>query len=110
MERKAQPMRVKKSKPWSNYGSGVQVYDVCFEVDKLDCIKKTDGKDSEKYKSQHKKANGLIRQFNAEGNGSLNLSSCRAIVQRKAEFLGDRTTFFDKTPARKDKTEKKDGK
>ena len=101
MERKQQPMRVKKSKPWSNYGQGVQVYDVCFEVDKLDCIKKTDGKDSEKYKNQHKRATGLINQYNSEDGGTLNLSRCRSIIQRKAEFLGERTTFFDKTPPKK---------
>jgi len=95
-------MRVRKSKPWSNYGDGIQVYDICFEVDKLDFIGLNDGKDSEKYKSQHKKAVGLITQYNSEGIGSINLSSCRGIVQRRAEFLGDRTTFFQKQVYKKD--------
>ena len=95
-------MRVRKTKPWSNYGDGVQVYDICFEVDKLDCIRKTDGKDTDKYKNQHKKAVGMISQFNSEdGRGTINLSQCRTIIQRKAEFLGERTTFFDKTPPKK---------
>jgi len=91
-------MRVRKTKPWSNYGDGIQVYDICFEVDKLDYFRLKDGKDTDKYKNQHKKAVGLINQYNSEGHGTINLSQCRAIIQRKAEFLGERTTFYDKTP------------
>lgn len=96
-------MRVRKTKPWSNYGDNVQVYDVCFEVDKLDYIILKDGKDSEKYKNQHKKAVSLVNQYNAENKGTiaLNLSSCRSIIQRKGEFLGEVTTFFQKAPLAK---------
>ena len=80
-------MRIPKTKPWSNYGNTTQIYDVCFEVDKLDYIRKKEGKDTEKYKGQHKKAVGLVTQFNSEdGTGTLSLSRCRSIIQHKAEF------------------------
>lgn len=73
----------KRHNPWSNYGNGIQVYDVCFEVDKLDYIKKTEGKESDKYKKQHGKTVKLINNFNSEipGRFPLNISRCRAIMQ-----------------------------
>lgn len=72
----------KRKNSWSNYGDGIQVYDVCFEVDKLDYIRLTEGKDSDKYKNQHNKAVSLIVGYNAENKGAvpLNLSRCRLII------------------------------
>ena len=71
----------KRNRAFSNFGDGTQVYDVCFEVDKLDYLSKTEGKDSEKYKSQHKKAVKLVDNYNSENSqGSLSLSKCRTII------------------------------
>jgi len=102
-------MRIKKTKPWSNYGNGVQMYDVCVEVDKLDTIRLAEGKDTDKYKSQHKRVLNLISQYNAEGSGTINIRQCRTVVQRRAEFPGERTTFFNKQPYKRDSGDK-DGK
>lgn len=72
----------KKFNPWKNYGDGIQVYDVLFEVDKLDSIARTDGKTSEKYQTQHKKTVKLIGSYNAENKGTgLSLGKSRSILQ-----------------------------
>lgn len=78
-------MRKKKTKSWSNYGDGIQVYDVVFEVDKLDFTKKTQGKDSDAYSKQHQKAVGLVVAYNTEVKGRvpLSLSKCRSIIQQQ---------------------------
>lgn len=75
--------RRKRRNAFSNFGDGLQVYDVVFEVDKLDFIKLTEGKDSEKYKTQHAKAVKAVVDFNSEikGRAPLSLSKCRAILQ-----------------------------
>lgn len=84
----------RKNHNWSNFGDGIQVYDVVFEVDKLDSYRRTDGKESEKYQKQHEKAVKLVGLYNAEHSGvGLNLSKCRAIIQGSRHFTD--TTFFN---------------
>lgn len=72
----------KKNRPWSNFGDGLQVYDVCYEVDKLDHFRNVQGKDSEDYKRQHKKAVSMMEDYNKEfkRGRDLKLSRCRAII------------------------------
>lgn len=83
----------RKIRPWSNFGHNIQVYDVCFEVDKLDFIGSTDGKDSPKYSAQHQKTMKLVSSYNAENcTGSLSLSKCRGIIQGPRMF--EDTAFF----------------
>lgn len=75
--------RKKRPNPWSNYGDGIQIYDVVFEVDKMDFIRLTEGKDSSNYESQHKKTVELINKYNSENKdrNSLSISTCRNIIQ-----------------------------
>lgn len=75
--------RRKKVNPWKNFGEGTQIYDVVFEVDKMDFIRLTEGKDSSNYESQHKKTVDLINKYNTEHKGCLplSISSCRSIIQ-----------------------------
>lgn len=75
--------RRKKPSVWKNYGDGVQIYDVVFEVDKLDFIRLTKGKESSEYQSQHKKTVDLIVKYNSENKNAdhLNISACRSIIQ-----------------------------
>lgn len=82
-------MNKKKSKAWSNYGDEVQVVDVVFEVNKLDLLKKTEGKDSDGYKKQHEKTVKLITTYNLElggrGKFGLSLSKTRHLIQLGAD-------------------------
>lgn len=82
-------MARKKSKVWSNYGDGVQMVDITFEVRELDRIKLTEGKDSDKYNKQHAKTVKLINQYNSEVKGgrgkfSMNISRARYLMQTGA--------------------------
>lgn len=100
--------RGKRTNNWSNFGDQIQAYDVVFEVDRLDFIKKTEGKDSEKYKAQHKKAVDLIEKYNSEVKGRvpLSLSKSRQIIA--GPRADESVVFFNegKTVAsNKDKTE-----
>lgn len=85
----------RKNSVWGNYGDGIQVYDVLFEVDKLDSIAKTDGKTSDKYKKQHEKAVNIVVSYNTQTKTSfpLSLSRSRSIIQ-SPRFMED-TTFFN---------------
>ena len=75
--------RRKKPSPWKNYGNGIQVYGVVFEVDKLDFVKLTKGKDSSEYADQHTKTVELIKKYNTENKDCIHLSisKCRSIIQ-----------------------------
>jgi len=79
-------MARRKSKKWSNYGEGVQVVDVVFEVRELDRLKLSEGKDSDKYKKQHAKTVKLINLYNNEvpggrGKFGLSISKTRHLIQ-----------------------------
>lgn len=85
----------RKSKKWTNYGEGVQVVDITFEVNELDRIRLSEGKDSDKYKKQHSKTVRLIEAYNREvpggrGQFSINISRARYLIQLGAgeESLG----------------------
>lgn len=75
----------KKRSAWSNYGDGVQVMDVTFEVSNLDRIRLSEGKGSDSYKKQHEKTVKLINLYNSENRESsrsgfgLSISKARAI-------------------------------
>ena len=93
----------KKSKGnvWSNYGTGVQVGDVTFEVSNLDRIKHTEGKDSDQYKKQHTKTVKLINLYNAENKSSardgfgLSISKARCIQQaHQLRLKGENTSVI----------------
>lgn len=75
--------RRKKPSPWKNYGDGMQIYDAVFEVDRLDFIKLTKGKDSSEYVNQHTKTVECIKKYNSENKDCvhLSISKCRSIIQ-----------------------------
>jgi len=89
------PRKRKKNKPWSNWGDGLQVYDVCFEVDRMDHILLTEGADSRDFVNQKRKTVDLINSFNSEVKGRipLNISKCRNIVSSE-KFMRD-TKYFN---------------
>lgn len=75
----------KKSKVWSDFGETIQVIDVISEVDKLDRIKLSNGKESDLYRQQHAKTVKLINDFNSElkggrGEFGLNISKTRHLI------------------------------
>jgi len=79
-------MARRKSKKWSNYGEGIQVVDVVFEVRELDRLRLSEGKDSDKYKKQHTKTVKLINLYNNEvpggrGQHGLSISKARHLIQ-----------------------------
>lgn len=78
-----------KGKNWSNYGVGVQVVDIVFEVREMDRIRLTEGKESDKLKKLHEKVVKLIKQYNSEvpggrGKFGLNISRARQLIQMGA--------------------------
>ena len=80
----------KKKNNLSNYGDGIQVMDVTFEVSNLDRIRLSEGKESDSYKKQHAKTVKLINQYNSEHNASQNgfalgISSARSIQALSVE-------------------------
>ena len=88
-------MRIRKTKPWKNNGEGIQVYDVVYEVDKLDFIKRTEGK-SDKYDKQHKKAVNLVTLYNLDhSKTTIKFSKCREILQTPYEFFKETVVFYN---------------
>jgi hypothetical protein len=87
----------KKPSPWKNYGDKTQVYDVVFEVDKLDFARLKNGKDSSEYKDQHLKTVELLKKYNSENKDSISLSisKCRSIIQ--SERYDDSVKFTSQT-------------
>jgi hypothetical protein len=85
----------RKNSVWGNYGDGIQVYDLLFEVDKLDSFARTDGKASDKYKKQHEKTVNMITSYNSQTKTSfpLSLSRSRSII-RGPRFMED-TVFYN---------------
>lgn len=82
-------MGKKGTNKWSNYGDGVQVIDVIFEVRELDRLRLNEGKDSNNYKKQHAKAVRLINLYNSEikggrGKFGLSISKTRNLISLKA--------------------------
>ena len=98
-------MARKNKGKWNNFGDDVQDYDVIFEVDKMDFIKLTEGKDSEKYKTQHAKTVKLIKLMNIQTGGkgglSMNISKARSIkqsrlsLQKTEDFKEEKISFFN---------------
>lgn len=72
----------RKSRAWGNFGKELQVYDILFEVSKLDLLKQTTGKDSNNYKSQHQQVCNVLKKYNEsrETFAHLNISKCRSII------------------------------
>lgn len=79
-------MSRKKTKKWSNYGDGIQLVDVIFEVRKMDDIRLSKGKESNEYTSKHKEVVNLINRYNRESPGGtgkfdINISRARYLIQ-----------------------------
>jgi hypothetical protein len=77
MENNKEPKKNKKG----SHGDGPHVYDVVFEVSKLDTIRLSKGKDNDDYKKQHTKTVDAIVKYNRMTYpGSLSISKSRNIM------------------------------